>query len=373
MIYGRTGKSTWCRPPTADDLKIIRRVMRAPFPNVVPTSSIAWGDLHRSGYHFGITNFHQLYTRRNLIALSSLWSKIDKQPRDLRDALRLLVLSYNASHSTLMTRIVAKSGQRDFVVTGSQSGVLYVSGLPVEKNVFSGVERKIETFAEAFAMTANGASTVQVVNGSSTDIKLTDDSVDYVFTDPPFGGFIPYAEVNSINEAWLGRMTDQRNEAIMSPAQGKGLVEYGLLMKSVFAEVARVLKPSGLATVVFHASQPGVWQVLGDCFIDNDLAPHTSSVLDKVQVSFKQVVSEAGTRGDAIFLILPGTVDTEASHNDVETSDRIIDGLVTDAGADVEEKEPKRLYSRYVGYCLERARPVDLSAPAFYRALRARA
>jgi hypothetical protein len=52
---------------------------------------------------------------------------------DVRDALKLLILSYNATHSTLMTRIVVKRGQPDFVLTGAQSGVLYVSGLPVEK------------------------------------------------------------------------------------------------------------------------------------------------------------------------------------------------------------------------------------------------
>ena len=370
MVYGRTGRTSWSRRPTPEDLSTLRRVMRSPFPTNAPTGAVSWGDLHRSGYHFGITNFHQLYTRRNLIALSCLWRQIDTQPVHLRDALRLLVLSYNASHSTLMTRVVAKSGQSEFVVSGAQSGVLYVSGLPVEKNVFSGVARKLKTFVDAFTLIGKGSSTVRVVNGSSTDIDLANDSVDYVFTDPPFGDFIPYAEVNSVNEAWLGNMTDQRNEAVISSAQGKGIDEYARLMKSVFSEVARVLKPTGSATVVFHASKPGVWQALGDCFSANDLAVQTSSVLDKTQVSFKQVVSAAGTRGDAVFLLRAGHARGPQEESDGSLNE-IIKSLVATAGTNTDEMAEKRLYSRFVGYCIEKSRPVDLSAGAFYKTLQA--
>src|SRR5439155_9094515 len=123
-------------------------------------------------------------TPRNLRAMAALWTEIEAAPDELRDALRLLVLSYNASHATLLTRVVVKRGQRDFVVTGAQSGVLYVSGLPVEKNVFEGVRRKIATFREAFGLTRGSASEVRVVCGSSTRLDLPDASVDYVFTDP---------------------------------------------------------------------------------------------------------------------------------------------------------------------------------------------
>ena len=52
-------------------------------------------------------------------------------------------------------------------------------------------------------------------------VDLPDSSVDYVFTDPPFGGNIPYSEVNFINEAWLGRTTPISDEITISPAHGK--------------------------------------------------------------------------------------------------------------------------------------------------------
>lgn len=364
-VYGRSERATWHRPPLSSDFELIERVREQPIPSGVPSSEIRWGDLYRSGYHQGIDRFHHFYTRRNLIALGGLWAAIDGEPDELRDALRLLVLSYNATHSTLMTRVVVKTGMKDFVLTGAQSGVLYVSSLPVEKNVIDGVRRKIETFRAAFTTSFGGAGTVRVVNASSTQLDLPDGSIDYVFTDPPFGGFIPYAEINQINEAWLGTTTDDTEEAIVSPSQGKGVTEYAALMKRVFAEVARVMKDDAAATVVFHSSKPDVWAALGGAFTSAGLVVERTNVLDKTQVSFKQVVSEGSTRGDAIFLLSHGAA-TGPSGAVGDLAGEIVDLRVQHG----QELSPQHLYSRYVARCVEEGRSVELNAPDFYARLK---
>lgn len=370
-IYGQTGKKTWSRDPVAADIDLVARIQAEPLKTTVPSDKIQWGDLYRSGYHTGIERFYHLYTPRNLRAIAELWSRIGRQPARLRPALRLLVLSYNATHSSLLTRVVAKKNKKDFSVTGAQSGVLYISGLPVEKNVFEGVRRKVETFAQAFELTADSESKVRVVNGSSTNLDLEDNSVDYVFTDPPFGDFIPYAEVNQVNEAWLGRLTDRTNEAIVSPSQGKGVNDYARLIGEVFGEVSRVVKPAGGITVVFHASKPVIWQALGDAFQEHGLIVERTSVLDKTQVSFKQVVHEGGTRGDAVFLLRP----YKPSISDALTGDEIsaftdvratIKYLRAAADGNAVELTPRRLYSRYVARCLELGVSVECAAPEFY-------
>ena len=285
---------------------------------------------------------------------------------DLRKALQLWVLSYNASHSTLLARVIAKKQKRDLTVTGAQSGVLYVSGLPVEKNILAGLERKIRTFADAFELTVGSRSTVTVTCGSSTLLStLPDDSVDYIFTDPPFGAYIPYAEINQINEAWMGRFTDSTAEAIISPAQGKTVSHYAELLAAAFAEASRVLTSDGRATVVFHASKPEVWNALGDALAANGLAIDATTVLDKRQASFKQLVSEGGTRHDAVFLLSPMTTSlgqqmasssrgVAADHepqstpsSDVLVSDRLV---------------AQRMWSRYAARRLQTGSRVTLGA-----------
>ena len=271
----------------------------ATVPASAPRTPMVWGDLYRSGYHHGISHVHHFYSARNFLAVATLWELIERFDDDLRDALRLLVLSFNASHSTLMTRVVVKHGQKDLVLTGAQSGVLYVSGLPVEKNVFEGVRRKVGTLVSAFALIAGSRSTVDVVNASSTDLQLDDGSVRYVFTDyTPFGAYIPYAEINQLNEAWLGTTTrTTQAEIVVSAAEGKDVAAYGELMAHVFAEIARVMADDALATVVFHSAKADVWRGLTSAYGRAGLTVRTTSVLDKTQVTFKQTVSHDDGQG----------------------------------------------------------------------------
>ena len=63
---------------------------------------------------------------------------------------------------------------------------------------------------------------VTIHNSSSAKMKESDNSIDFVFTDPPFGDFIPYAEVNQINELWLNKVTRREDEIIISVSQGQG-------------------------------------------------------------------------------------------------------------------------------------------------------
>ena len=319
------------------------------------------GDLYRSGYHQGIDYIHHLYTRRNLIALGTLWEEIEHEPAFLQEALRLLILSYNASHSTLMSRLVAKKAMKDFAVTGAQTGVLYISSLPLEKNVFEGIRRKIPVFVRAFQVAFDTLSSVRVVNASSTALELPDSSIDYVFTDPPFGGFIPYAEVNQINEAWLDRVTDNSEEAILSVAQGKSIPEYKDLLTRVFSEVTRVVKAKAAVTVVFHSSHPDVWSALDAAFEASSLEVIQTSLLDKQQVTFKQIVATGTTKGDAVFLLRKATNRRRpALALDV---DNMIKLLWQEYGLDV---SPQHLYTRYVARCVEVGQPVEVSAKEFY-------
>ena len=112
-VYGITGRKTWSRVATDDDLALLSRIELQPIPDSVPRVVVPWGDLYRRGYHTGITHLHHFYTRRNFIAFGRLWERTLNYDPALREVLRFWLLSYNASHTTMMTRVVAKSGQDD--------------------------------------------------------------------------------------------------------------------------------------------------------------------------------------------------------------------------------------------------------------------
>jgi len=328
----------------------------------------AWGDLWRAGYHEGITHVHHFYTRRNLIALAGLREFAENEPKPIRDALRFWISSYNSSHSTLMTRVVAKQDQADLVLTSAQPGVLYISGLPVEKNVFHGLRRKMKTIRDAFATLRDLDGQVEVRQGSSTRTHLADESVDYVFTDPPFGGNIPYSEVNFISEAWLGRSTRTRDEAIVSSTQTKGVETYETLLTKVFREMRRLLKPVGKATVVFHSTQADIWQALINAYSAAGFSMELSNILDKKQGSFKQVTTVNSAKGDPMLLLTPQGSQKSTIRN---PADQVIERLVSKADAldNPEERLPQRIYSRFVAHYLRRHSSPPMNADEFYEKL----
>lgn len=365
-VHGRTGTSKWQRAATPEDLAVVERIAKTKPPRSAPNADLVWGELRRAGYHVGIEKLHHFYTRRNFIAMATLMELATEFPEDTRDALRLLVLSYNSSHSTLMTRVVLKKGQNDFVLTGSQSGVLYISGLPVEKNLLEGVRRKSRAFIDSFGMLHGSRSKVHVHNSSSEEMHLKARTVDYVFTDPPFGDYIPYAELNQINELWLERTTDRSREVIVSPSQSKGMSEYGTMMGSVFKEISRVLKPEGLATVVFHSAHSEVWRALAQAYTTAGFAVEAASVLDKIQASFKQVVSTVSVKGDPLLLLSKRAVKRSTT----KASAKIATDVIR-AARNRSRLDPQRLFSQYVGKCLELGMDVDIEAKTFYAMARA--
>lgn len=359
-IYGETNNMKWCREATLDDVHCCQGIENLDYPSTVEPKEIEWGDLYRSGYHTGITHLHHFYTKRNFIVMNYLWDKAADYSDGIRDAIRLLLLSYNATHATLMTRVVVKKNSKDFVLTGAQSGVLYISSLPVEKNIITGIKRKLSYFEEAFAYVNNCSGRVDVFNASSQHLQQRDCSIDYVFTDPPFGDFIPYAEVNQINELWLANKTDRKAEIIISNSQKKDVGCYQKMMTEVFTEIHRVLKDNANATVVFHASKAAVWNALCSAYSDAGFKVETTASLDKNQASFKQVVSDYAVQGDPLILLSKGQTNNQAY-----AAYKILDEAIADR-ANHQHTDKRHVYADYIGRCLEHGIAVELDAKSAY-------
>ena len=365
-VYGVTGTKRWSRPPLKSDVQLIETIAAQPLPDEVPSVEIPWGDLYRRGYHQGITHLHHFYTRRNLTVFARLWQRTSEYQGILRDALRFWLLSYNASHATIMTRVVAKTDQKDLVVTSAQPGVLYVSGLPVEKNLFAGLRRKLTTIVSAFATIHERKGTVEVHQGSSRHTNLPDSSINYVFTDPPFGGNIPYAEINFLNEAWLSCYTDRTDEIIISSSQKKSIEDYQRLLTAALSEVNRILKPQGRATLVFHSTSADIWNALQSAYTDARLGVECAGVLDKTQGSFKQVTTKGAVRGDPVLLLSK----VEAKQNDQpQQSVWAVAEQLRQASLSLHpsEQTAQRLYSRLINHFLTNQQTIPLDADEFYR------
>ena len=206
------------------------------------------------------------------------------------------------------------------------TGTLYVPQLSSEANVLQVMKNKMAqlgTFYDAFVPKV--ASPPALSLGSASNLTMVESgSVDYVFTDPPFGSNIFYADCNLVWEAWLGRITDVTLEAVVnkslpSAAGGKSLHDYGDLMDQAMREVVRVLKPGGWATVVFHNTDKDVWRALSDAARAAGLEFHEASSLDRKQQSHKGYKGRSGAEDVAHYDVVmnlrkPPTEATRMAH-----------------------------------------------------------
>ena len=122
---------------------------------------------------------------------------------------------------------------------------------------------------------------------------LPNDSVDYVFTDPPFGENLYYADLNYLVESWHGVYTCPDPEAIVDQVRGKSVLGYQHLMEGCFKEYFRTLKPGRWITVVFHNSKNAVWNAIQQGMFAAGFVVADVRTMDKQQRSYRQVTSTA--------------------------------------------------------------------------------
>lgn len=365
-LYGRTpDKGTWNRDIINSDRDVLDRARNVLRDNseLVPVVELGkrdWGEMYRAGYHTGITHVHHFYTHRNLLALGSLYDRATTLSAPYDDLFRLAVSAYNAAHSSLMTRFVFKSGKPEPVVTSAQPGTLYIPHCPVEKNVFLGVERKIRAISRYMAELPSNCDLVTVQQGPAQTSRLPDASVDYIFTDPPFGGNIQYAELARISEAWLGAFTDPEPEAIVSEHHDKDVETYEAMLADVFAECYRVLKPGKFLTVVFHSAHKEIWQALQKAIAKAGFVTLDATILNKEQKSFKQVTTSGAVWKDPVLLAVKPVPSRDEEPVDEQGGGQARRQENASKGTDGATQ-----YSRYVVERLKAGELVDLDAHEF--------
>jgi hypothetical protein len=209
--------------------------------------------------------------------------------------------------------------------------------------------------------------------------------VDYIFTDPPFGENIYYADLNFLVESWHGVTTDAKPEAIIDRFKHKALPEYQHLMQRCFAEYHRVLKPGRWMTVVFSNSKAAVWNAIQVALQQAGFVVAEVTALDKVQGSYRQVTSTTAVKQDLVISAYKpnGGLEqrfrergaSEASAWDfVQTHLRYLPVAKTKHGEleFIVERDPRRIYDRMVAWFVRHDAPVPLSSDEFLSGLRSR-
>ena len=266
-----------------------------------------------------------------------------------------------------------------FSGTGVNSGTLYVPALNWEFTPYSTLKRKIQTFISAYYR--GRGNNIVGVNSATNLINLSDSSIDYIFTDHPFGANLSYSDLNSLWEGWLNVFTNNQKEAIVSKTQQKSVFEYQTLMFESFKEYYRILKPGKWMTVEFSNTSASVWNSIQTSLQNAGFIVANVSALDKQQGSFKAVTSTTAVKQDLIISCFKPTEELLHKFENREPENNIwdfVDELLSRLPVHLEhdrkttaviERSPKILYDRMISFYVQKGYPVPLNAQDFQKGL----
>ena len=237
----------------------------------------------------GVEKMSDFYTHRNLYALALFWQEfLALKDENVRRKLQFCFTSQVMRASRLRR-------MRPFGPGEQLSGTLYIAALTVETNVQNLLEHAVGEFCEVFPRWAlHSQHDVFVRCGTATDMsEIPDASIDFVFTDPPFGKNIFYADCAMLWESWLGFQTDESKELVVNERRIGGnfktTADYGKLMQSALSEIFRVLKPGRYAVVEFNNSDGAIFDAVKRAIANAGFQIVGMFVFDKGVKTFKQL------------------------------------------------------------------------------------
>jgi hypothetical protein len=281
------------RPIGALDSAKLSDLEKAPLNRSFPAGQIDAGrEMMRHGLLArGLTTESDFYSPRLLRGLSALWFEIQRA-ENARTRRALEFAFTGLLHRCSKLNRLRPSGAGDPL-----TGTLYIGSMWRENHV-------LDDFAEREAVLIGLASktpagSVFVRRGSATDLSdVPDACVDYIFTDPPFGSNIFYADCSMLWESWLGDYTDEKLEMVVSDRRVGGPVktldDYASMMTTAIGEMFRVLKPGRWATIEFNNSDGRVFEAIKRAVTEAGFQIVNMLLLDKAQKSFKQVKGATG-------------------------------------------------------------------------------
>jgi len=118
----------------------------------------------------------------------------------------------------------------------------------------------------AYFINENTLDNLKIVKGSATNLSFIEtESVDYIYTDPPYGNKIPYLDLSTMWNAWLDldvTEQDYQKEAIEGGTHNKTKTEYKDLIAQSIKEMYRVLKFDRWMSFVFAHKDPEFWHLI---------------------------------------------------------------------------------------------------------------
>jgi len=159
----------------------------------------------------------------------------------------------------------------------------------------------------------------EVIQASATKLPYPHNYFDAVFTDPPYYDNVPYSHLSDFFYVWLKRsIGDLYPKLFMTPLtpKSKEIVAYSHqqggfeagkkyfeeMLKKSFKEISRVLKPNGIATIVYTHKSTSGWETLINSLLESNLVVTASWPID-TEMKARLRAKESAALASSIYFV----------------------------------------------------------------------
>lgn len=249
-----------------------------------------------------------------------------------------------------------KKGKRELESAPSDFYQSYFYSLKGVIKDFSGAmisQRENVEQTDSILDKTNGA---KIFQADATNLQeIESGSVDFIYTDPPYGAKIPYLDLSTMWNAWLDFPVDstlKEKECIEKGSLEKSRYEYYDLMKASLKEMYRVLKWNRWLAFVFQHQDPKLWQILVDS-AENIGFEYVGSVRqDNGQESFKKVQNPSTVLSGQIIIYFK-KVDNAKVRAKLEVGMNVMEQMFRDIEAIIVENNGANLNEIWNGLIIK--------------------
>ncbi|MCI5968285.1 DNA methyltransferase [Helicobacter sp.] len=182
----------------------------------------------------------------------------------------------------------------------------------------------------------------KIFQADATNLKeIEDQSIDFIYTDPPYGAKIPYLDLSTMWNAWLDFPINREireKECIEKGSLEKTRYDYYDLMKKSLKEMYRVLKFNRWLAFVFQHEDVRLWQTLVEAAENLGFEYVSSMRQENGQTTFKKRQRPTRILNGQLIIYFK-KVDNAKSRTKIEVGENIIERIFKDIEEIIVERD----------------------------------
>lgn len=250
-----------------------------------------------------------LFTKRTLACHARLLSLIESKSSGNEKDLFKLAFTANLANCSKLVPPIKTRGEMS---QGAWMTGFYIGETYLENNVLQYFENRLEKILKGKKDFLAHFSTNLVKNEPKASYRVTQfdakklnlesESIDYIFTDPPYGDAVPYFEQSIIWNSWLKLLPVYKDEIVISDSKlrNKTTKAFDEEIDLAFSEIRRVLKLGGYFSLTYHSLSGIEWKAITNACIKNGFDMIDFNWLVQKSFTPRQINRSKSVKGDVL-------------------------------------------------------------------------